>query len=798
MTEREFLRRFRVSLAAAWILPFALALTVTSVLLPEHAHLIMSAARHFALAYTLLWFCAGFLVFDALMRQIVSLAASDDEGDRDKAERCLNRFVYLFGVPYAFYAFSTPLAVHYCVSLDWPGLLNINDHLLALIAMAPAALIILVLSLSVFADQVGHFFGPRGFKAHFFTLRMRFIGFALALPLFIDTVLAVFYAERTGYRGGDVFLLWAGLLVLALVAIVMLERSVTKAFRPLREMGEQAMGLFDTPEPYEKPTPVSLDELGDVIRDSGALAERMTHYWHELEKTTAHYRTLIDAIGEAVAIIRPNSSTIFVGPGFSSWLDCTPDEFTGAHLADLVHDQDRQAFFELLEDAQAHAGRRPEGQIRLYHPDRTWHMAVCSCRQIRLISGEDALFISLRDIAQQLAARERLQASEIRLRTLMESVADGIISIDEQGIIQSVNAAAVTLFGYEADELSGNSISLLLRPSMTGSSHMRFPDSFRQEGLARKIGAEAREVTGRRKDGSLFAMEVLFNEMPIGDECHFVGIVRDISKRKHAELELRNALHEAEAANRTKSLFLANMSHELRTPLNAIIGFSEVMQNEMFGPLENERYLDYVGSIHDSSRHLLEVINDILDISRIESGELELDDEWIDVEELIVWARDRVSPKGADGDKAPITVHPAHSLPLVRADRRALRQIVINLLSNAVKFTPSDGRVDIRARLNEFSGISISVEDTGIGIPKDQLKNVLKPFTQSDNSLARRFEGTGLGLAITRSLSEAHGGRLEIESIEGRGTKVTVLLPYERINRGQADAGDLSAQEIAG
>ena len=270
--------------------------------------------------------------------------------------------------------------------------------------------------------------------------------------------------------------------------------------------------------------------------------------------------------------------------------------------------------------------------------------------------------------------------------------------------------------------------------------------------------------------------------MRIGDEHYYVSVVRDITEQKASEADLRAALHNAESANRTKSLFLANMSHELRTPLNAVIGFSEVMQQEMFGPLDNERYMDYVGSIHDSSRHLLSVINDILDISRIESGEMELDDEWLELDEVLDWAKDRAAPTGTAARHAPVYLGDLDGLPEISVDRRALRQVVLNLLSNAIKFTPADGRIDLSAHVNEAAGVSIVVRDTGIGIPADQVDKMTQPFTQSDNSLARRFEGTGLGLAITKSLVEAHQGHLDIESTEGEGTTITVRLPAARVS----------------
>ncbi len=231
----------------------------------------------------------------------------------------------------------------------------------------------------------------------------------------------------------------------------------------------------------------------------------------------------------------------------------------------------------------------------------------------------------------------------------------------------------------------------------------------------------------------------------------------------------------AEKANRMKSMFLATMSHELRTPLNAVIGFSEMMESETFGPLGDEHYHDYTRLIQKAGRHLLDLINDILDMSKIEAGKFELHRQTIDchevLEECIVLMRDRAQQAGI-----ALTTDRSAPVSPVSADPRAIKQIVLNLLSNAVKFTPRGGRVTARAR--ECDGaIAISVTDTGVGIPADQLYRLGNPFVQLRNNAGATHEGTGLGLALVRSLAEMHGGSFKIESVENRGTTVTITVP---------------------
>jgi len=276
-------------------------------------------------------------------------------------------------------------------------------------------------------------------------------------------------------------------------------------------------------------------------------------------------------------------------------------------------------------------------------------------------------------------------------------------------------------------------------------------------------------------DGAVF--ELHRRELPDGG---YVVTSFEVTERERTVEALRRARDEAEAANRAKSEFMANMSHELRTPLNAIIGFAEIVRGEVFGTVGNERYLDYAGDIVGSAHHLLGLINDILDLSRVESGRLELRDEDLDISESALWASDMVRPR-ARKTKVALSVNLPPRLPRLRGDERSLRQMLLNLLSNAVKFTPEGGDVRLDGTVTENGFLVLTVEDTGIGIPADRLKDIVEPFSQVDSSLARRFEGTGLGLTIVVRLMELHGGRMEIDSIEGEGTCVRLLFPPDRV-----------------
>jgi signal transduction histidine kinase len=258
-------------------------------------------------------------------------------------------------------------------------------------------------------------------------------------------------------------------------------------------------------------------------------------------------------------------------------------------------------------------------------------------------------------------------------------------------------------------------------------------------------------------------------------------------ERRAAHHALRRAKEDAEAArslaeaaSQAKSEFLATMSHELRTPLNAVIGFSQIMMSETLGPIGKPQYRDYAKDIHDSGTHLLEIINDILDLSKAEAGKLDLDEDWVDVRDAVTSACRLIGPRAERAQLNVVERIPAN-LPALLADERKLKQILLNLVSNSVKFTPAGGRVEVSASFDPSIGLSIVVQDTGIGIPSADLQRVLEPFVQVENSLTRSYQGSGLGLPLAAKMTEMHGGELSIKSQLGRGTQVRLAFPLSRV-----------------
>jgi signal transduction histidine kinase len=308
-----------------------------------------------------------------------------------------------------------------------------------------------------------------------------------------------------------------------------------------------------------------------------------------------------------------------------------------------------------------------------------------------------------------------------------------------------------------------------------------------EEGAERLV-EEHIAIAGRRKSvrwreflSNGRVIDIFHRPLPSGGS---LATYEDVTEHYESETELRAAKEEAEDASQAKSAFLANVSHELRTPLNAIIGFSEVMDSEMFGPMGDSHYRDYARDIHESGHHLLSLINDILDLSKIEAGKFELHEEELAVADTVQTAV-RLVQQRAESAGVELARALPPGLPRLYADQRAMKQILINLIANAIKFTPQGGRVTVGAELEESGDLVFVVSDTGVGMSEEDLAKAMTPFGQADSSMVRQREGTGLGLPLSKLLAEMHGGDLTVESSPGTGTTVHVRFPAERVRPGE-------------
>ena len=380
------------------------------------------------------------------------------------------------------------------------------------------------------------------------------------------------------------------------------------------------------------------------------------------------------------------------------------------------------------------------------------------------------------------AAQQRQRAADLAVaegaamyRFLADNALDLITRHGPDGRIRFASPAAKQILGYEPAALDGMGFSALVHPEDLSHLQSAFMETthFGRPGIA--------EVRMRRADQAYVWAEMRCRPADAIKGAAIVAVTRDISQRKAQERALIEARDAAMEASRAKTSFLANMSHELRTPLNAIIGFSEMMEREIFGPVGNARYAEYAKLIHDSGDHLLELINGVLDMSKIEAGKFELYEEMFPLEDVVEQALRFVSiPAQRGGVILKSSIAPGAGM--IFADKRAVKQILVNLLSNGVKFTPKGGEVKVSA-LTDAGGVRLIVKDTGTGIAKADLERLGKPFEQVESAHVRAKEGTGLGLALVKSLAAMHGGEAVMTSAVGVGTTMDVRLPYAAVGK---------------
>lgn len=375
----------------------------------------------------------------------------------------------------------------------------------------------------------------------------------------------------------------------------------------------------------------------------------------------------------------------------------------------------------------------------------------------------------LEDVTALREAKEREVETAHIYRAIVRFAVDGVVSLTEDGAILALNPAAERMSGYREEELIGRDVAELLPPE-TLSPFLDLLQNVPRDGATTEIAL-------RHRSGDDLPVEVSLGRSHVNAESLITAVLRDISERKVTEAALRSAKETAERINRSKDQFLASMSHELRTPLNAVIGLAGLLTRQTHGPL-NEKQQQYLSQIEASGQHLLSLINDILDLAKIEADKLELELEPVDVaklvEECVALVRESVVAK-----EIRLSVELERGLPALIADRRRTKQVVLNLLSNAAKFTPAGGSITVGAHFNGRE-VVFSVADTGEGIDQHRVDDLFVPFEQLDSSLARSHEGTGLGLALSKQFVELQGGTMEVESELGKGSTFSFRIPIDR------------------
>ncbi len=417
-----------------------------------------------------------------------------------------------------------------------------------------------------------------------------------------------------------------------------------------------------------------------------------------------------------------------------------------------------------------------------------------------LLAGTGGAFLIIEALLEQVRSGER------RYRALLDQSLVGIYELTGNRLTY-VNAALAAMFDYPRDSLLGREApDILVAPE----DQAKVRDSLDRR-FAGLIQEDHYTFTGLRRDGQRIQVEVNSMVRQVGETQVITGVILDVTARRDAEQALRTlnktlenriaeqtetlrqevferrnaerqmarALTEAQISNRAKNALLSSMSHELRTPLNAIIGFAEIMEAQIFGALGDQRYKDYATDIRRSANRLLGVISDVLDSAAVDSGALALQEEICALDAILESASRLTAPRAVEA--GVLFVPPARLDIMIKADPRRLRQVVLNLLSNAVKFTPAGGKVWVDAQCTRDGGLAITIGDTGIGMDEGCQRTALSRFHQTDDTLARRWEGAGLGLSLAADLVKLHNGRLSVDSVVGSGTRITVVLPPDRV-----------------
>ncbi|MCK3775814.1 PAS domain S-box protein [Ensifer sesbaniae] len=430
----------------------------------------------------------------------------------------------------------------------------------------------------------------------------------------------------------------------------------------------------------------------------------------------------------------------------------------------------------------------PDGTMTLIRKDGQLRPVTARLHSIRW-DGKGALMLALTPASvpsteaakgdEAVAGGEQIESlkTEIdELKSILETATDGVVVLGHDGDIRSVNRSASALFNYDEGEIRGKPFAALFAHE-SQKAVIDYLHGLSGHGVASVLN-DGREVIGREANGGFIPLFMTIGRLSASNG--FCAVIRDITQWKRTEEELRNAKRAAETANAHKTEFLARVSHEIRTPLNAIIGFSDMMASEHFGPVGHPRYIEYAGDIGRSGRHVLDIVNDLLDISKIEAGEMELDFCAVEINEAVSEAVSLVQPQ-ANSQRVIIRTSLSAAVPNVVADGRSIKQIALNILANAIRFTPSGGQIVVSTSYEANGSVILRIRDTGVGMTRSELDQAMKPFRQVTTGGRKRGDGTGLGLPLTKAMAEANRAHFSITSAPNDGTLVEISFPSQRV-----------------